>query len=71
MWVALAVLNSISMPSKRPKKCFVNVHRVRRRGRAGYHGHYGHRVRTDSIEGHPAAFLSAGLWFSKGHLGSL
>jgi len=83
--VCLAVLKFISMAPKRPKKTLSiasassstsshsasSVDRVRSRGRAGYHGHYGHRVRTDFIQGHPAAFLSGGLWFSKGHLGSL
>ena len=71
----IAVFNSISMPSKRPKKTWsaasassstsahptLFVRGVRGRGPPGCHGHCGHRACTGLIEGRPAAFLSAGL----------
>jgi len=81
----IAVFNSISMPSKRPKKTWsaasassstsahptLFVRGVRGRGPPGCHGHCGHRACTGLIEGRPAAFLSAGLWYAKDHLGSI
>ena len=71
----IAVFNSISMPSKRPKKTWSTasassstsahptlfVRGVRGRGPPGCHGHCGHHACTGLIEGRPAAFLSVGL----------
>jgi len=78
----IAVLSSISMPSRRPKKAgspasasssmsarsSLSVRRVRGRGPASCHDRH---VRTGLIGGHPAAFLSAGLWFFKDHFCSV